>query len=205
MRALLLGDGAQEPFHLGRAETERLRDQRSALGLARHTKAAVEPRRACIFAQDQETERMEGVNCNPFAAIGKQRSQPLAHFRGGAAGKGDGETSLGSDAALSVRVFPDPGPAMINSGPSTVSAAWRWSSSSCERRGDAAWLLTSRSRGRVGAAVSRSSAGGLAAATGFGAADATRFEIGASNSNPPAVSRASSSSSNRRMTPYSPS
>src|SRR5919201_359456 len=100
MRALLLGDSAQEPFRLGRAETERLRDEGGALRLARHTKAAVEACRACMFAQDQETEGMEGVNCNPFAAIGKQGCQPFAQFRGGAAGKGNSEAGLGRDATL---------------------------------------------------------------------------------------------------------
>src|ERR671931_1906409 len=98
MRALLLGDSAQESFRLGRAETQRLRDERGALRLARHTKAAAEARRACMFAQDHETEGMEGVNCNPFAAIRKQGCQPFAHFRGGAAGKGNSEAGLRGDA-----------------------------------------------------------------------------------------------------------
>ena len=71
MRALLLGDSAQEPLRLGRAETERLGDERGAFRLARHTKAAVGARRARVFAQDRKTERMEGVNCNLFDAIGK--------------------------------------------------------------------------------------------------------------------------------------
>src|SRR5919204_6494876 len=99
MRALPLGDSAKESFRLGRAETERLRDEGGALRLARHTKAAVEACRACMFAQDQETEGMEGVNCNPFAAIGKQGCQPFAQFRGGAAGQGNNAAAVRRAAA----------------------------------------------------------------------------------------------------------
>ena len=64
---------------------------------------------------------------------------------------------------------------------------------------------TMRSRGRAGLTGASSVATDEGGATALTASAGFRFETGVSNSMAPPVSRLSSFSSNRRMTPYSPS
>src|SRR5262249_58620572 len=73
MGALLLGDGAQKPLGLVRAEIERLGEQCDALRFARDSKAPVQAGRARVLAQEGKAERMEGVNRNLIGAVRKQR------------------------------------------------------------------------------------------------------------------------------------
>ena len=84
LRALGLGDRAQQPLGLGLGEAEGLRQQRDALRFARDAEAACKPGRGGVLAQDREAKRMEGVDRDRGALVA---SRPARRSRISAAAR----------------------------------------------------------------------------------------------------------------------
>ena len=100
-RALGLGNDAQEPAGLGRADRRNFGEERAALGFAGDAKAAMEAGGLGPLAQERQTEGVEGVDRHLPGAVRRQQArEPFAHLGRRAAGEGDRESTCRGDAEI---------------------------------------------------------------------------------------------------------
>ena len=98
--ALGLGDRAQERRGLALAEAERRHHQSRAVRIGRDAEIRAEPGARAVLAQDRQTQRMEGMDCNLAGRSRQQADEALAHLGGGPARERDRKANITLAAAI---------------------------------------------------------------------------------------------------------